>query len=78
MGGSGEPGQDVSDARFNVHLMCLNISSNSLYIYILLYYIYILYILYFYYIYIIYIFHIYIYIYIYSTILWTEVKDVLS
>ena len=46
-GGSGELGQNVSDARYNVHLMCY-ISSNITYIYI------------------------------YSTILWTEVKDVLS
>lgn len=52
LGGSGELGQNVSDARYNVHLMCY-ISSNIICIYI-------------------------IYIHTYSTILWTEVKDVLS
>ena len=61
MGGSGEPGQDVSDARFNVHLMCLNISSNNLYIYILLYYIYFIYFIFLLYLYFIYISYIYIY-----------------
>lgn len=33
LGGSGELGQNVSDARYNVHLMCY-ISSNNIYIYI--------------------------------------------